>query len=76
MFYQERKLLPVFDVVYEGFASGSLEEDAFGVRQFVSDGNQAMFSYSYAKNFGLYGWFRLHFGFEMGMVHVHTCRQI
>lgn len=51
---KERRLLPVFDVVY-GFSSGDVDEDAFGPRQFVRDGNQAIFSYSYAKNFGLYG---------------------
>ena len=45
----------MFDVVYGGFSSGDVDEDAFGPRQFVRDGNQAIFSYSYAKNFGLYG---------------------
>ncbi|KAI8832736.1 pyridoxal phosphate-dependent transferase [Chytridium lagenaria] len=35
---------PFFDCAYQGFASGSLDADAFAVRLF-----------SYSKNFGLYG---------------------
>lgn len=47
--------LPFFDSAYQGFASGSLDEDAFAVRLFVEDGGECVISQSYAKNLGLYG---------------------
>jgi hypothetical protein len=34
----ERKLLPFFDSAYQGFASGSLEDDAYAIRLFDSLG--------------------------------------
>lgn len=47
--------LPFFDSAYQGFASGSLDEDAYAVRSFVADGGECVISQSYAKNLGLYG---------------------
>lgn len=47
--------LPFFDVAYQGFASGSLDEDAYAPRFFVEQGVEVMVSQSYSKNLGLYG---------------------
>lgn len=41
--------------VWQGFASGSLDEDAQSVRMFVADGGECFIAQSYAKNMGLYG---------------------
>ncbi|GFG37319.1 hypothetical protein Cfor_03257 [Coptotermes formosanus] len=35
---QEKKLYPFFDIAYQGFASGDMEEDAWPVRYFVDRG--------------------------------------
>ncbi|BBN01519.1 aspartate aminotransferase, cytoplasmic [Marchantia polymorpha subsp. ruderalis] len=51
----EKQLLPFFDSAYQGFASGSLDADAWAVRQFVNDGGETLVAQSYAKNMGLYG---------------------
>lgn len=37
-----------------GFATGSLENDAFAVRYFVEQGFEILAAQSFAKNFGLY----------------------
>jgi len=50
-----KKLLPFFDMAYQGFASGSVDKDAFAVRQFIDDGHMILLSQSYSKNMGLYG---------------------
>jgi len=50
-----RKLLPFFDMAYQGFASGDVDQDAFAVRQFIDDGHMVLLSQSYSKNMGLYG---------------------
>ena len=42
-------------VTLQGFASGSLDEDAQSVRMFVSDGGECLVAQSYAKNMGMYG---------------------
>lgn len=52
---QERRLLPFFDSAYQGFASGSLEKDAYSVRLFVDAGIDVIAGMSFAKNMGLYG---------------------
>ncbi|KAK3252020.1 L-asparaginase 1 [Cymbomonas tetramitiformis] len=52
---QEKGHLPFFDVAYQGFASGSLEEDAFAPRMFAEKGLEFLCSQSYSKNLGLYG---------------------
>lgn len=48
-------LIPFFDNAYQGFASGSLETDAWAVRRFVDAGMDMIVGQSYAKNMGLYG---------------------
>jgi len=45
----------LFDMAYQGFASGDCERDAFAVRHFVENGNNIALCQSFAKNFGLYG---------------------
>ncbi|XP_059485108.1 aspartate aminotransferase, cytoplasmic [Neocloeon triangulifer] len=51
---EEKKLFPLFDCAYQGFASGDLEKDAFAVRYFVERGFELAGCQSFAKNFGLY----------------------
>ena len=51
---QKRRLLPWFDIAYQGFASGELDADAWAVRHFVTLGFEMLVSQSFAKNFGLY----------------------
>lgn len=52
---QAKKILPFFDLAYQGFASGSFEEDAYAVRLFYKAGMQMIVAESFAKNAGLYG---------------------
>ncbi|KAL7420928.1 aspartate transaminase aat1 [Cryptotrichosporon argae] len=51
---KEKKHLALFDMAYQGFASGDLERDAFAPRYFVEQGHQIMLCQSFAKNLGLY----------------------
>lgn len=44
-----------FDVAYQGFATGSLDEDAYAPRYFESRGMEFIVAQSYSKNLGLYG---------------------
>ena len=39
----------------QGFASGSVDADAFAPRYFVEQGHQILLCQSFAKNMGLYG---------------------
>jgi len=50
-----KDLLPFFDNAYQGYTSGSLEEDAFSVRFFAAQGLELLCACSFAKNMGLYG---------------------
>ena len=50
-----KKHFPFFDCAYQGFASGDLENDAWAVRYFISEGFELCVAQSFAKNFGLYG---------------------
>ena len=52
---KERQHFIVMDVVYQGFASGDLEEDVAGVRKLVQDGHKLGICQSFSKNMGLYG---------------------
>lgn len=52
---KEKKLYPFFDMAYQGFATGSVDNDAFAVRLFVKEGHQVTLAQSFAKNMGLYG---------------------
>lgn len=47
--------LPFFDMAYQGFSSGDVNKDAFGLRLFAKTGKPLALAQSYAKNFGLYG---------------------
>ncbi|NOH80556.1 aspartate/tyrosine/aromatic aminotransferase [Vibrio sp. RE86] len=49
----EKKLLPLFDFAYQGFASG-VEEDAAGLRTFAKYCDEILVASSFSKNFGLY----------------------
>jgi aspartate aminotransferase len=48
-------LYPFFDIAYQGFASGDMEEDAWSIRYFVERGFEMLIAVSFSKNFGLYG---------------------
>jgi aspartate aminotransferase len=49
----ERKLLPLVDFAYQGFADG-LMEDALGLHTIAKSGVEMLVANSYSKNFGLY----------------------
>ncbi|KAK3877354.1 hypothetical protein Pcinc_017928 [Petrolisthes cinctipes] len=51
---EKRKLFPLFDSAYQGFASGDLDNDAWAVRYFAERGFEMMGTQSFSKNFGLY----------------------
>lgn len=52
---EEKGHFAFFDVAYQGFATGSLDEDAYAPRYFESRGLEFMVAQSYSKNLGLYG---------------------
>jgi aspartate aminotransferase len=52
---EERKLVPLLDNAYQGFASGCVETDAFAVRLFAERKIPCFVACSFAKNMGLYG---------------------
>ena len=52
--FQENKLFVFFDAAYIGFASGSVEKDAWAINYFLKQGLELFVSQSYSKNFGLY----------------------
>lgn len=52
---EEKGHIAFFDVAYQGFATGSLEEDSFAPRYFASRGLEFLVAQSYSKNLGLYG---------------------
>jgi aromatic-amino-acid transaminase len=49
----EKRLLPVIDFAYQGFASG-VDEDAVGLRLLLTKLPEAVLCSSFSKNFGLY----------------------
>jgi len=49
-----KRLLPIFDAAYQGYATGDLDADAYGLRLFVARGLRCCVAQSFAKNFGLY----------------------
>lgn len=51
---EQKKLFPLFDSAYQGFASGDLDADAWSVRYFADRGFEMMGTQSFSKNFGLY----------------------
>ena len=52
---KKNKLYPFFDTAYQGFTSGSLDDDAWGLRYFVDNGYEMVICQSLAKVMGLYG---------------------
>lgn len=52
---KHKKVLPFFDMAYQGFATGQVDNDAAAVRLFIEDGHEVMLAQSFAKNMGLYG---------------------
>jgi len=59
---RERRLIPLVDSAYQGYASGDLVRDAQAVRKFA-DAGECIVVQSFAKNMGLYGE-------RVGMLHV------
>jgi len=52
---QEKKLIPLLDNAYQGYASGDLEKDGFAQKLLSESGMEFFVCQSFAKNFGLYG---------------------
>lgn len=52
---KKKNLFPFFDMAYQGFASGNVDNDALAVRMFLKDGHSIALAQSFAKNMGLYG---------------------
>lgn len=48
-----KKLVPLFDTAYQGFATGDLDRDAASIRLFESKGHNLITIQSFAKNLGL-----------------------
>ncbi|XP_022173896.1 aspartate aminotransferase, cytoplasmic-like [Myzus persicae] len=51
---KERKLIPFFDIAYQGMASGDIEEDAWPIRYFHSEGFEFLCAQSFSKTFTMY----------------------
>eukprot|EP00003_Mantamonas_plastica_P027323 TRINITY_DN583_c0_g1_i2.p1 TRINITY_DN583_c0_g1~~TRINITY_DN583_c0_g1_i2.p1 ORF type:complete len:329 (+),score=89.21 TRINITY_DN583_c0_g1_i2:529-1515(+) len=51
---KEMDLLPVFDTAYQGFATGSLDNDAYSIRHAAEIGLSLLVCQSFSKNLGLY----------------------
>jgi aspartate aminotransferase, cytoplasmic len=51
----DRRLIPFFDLAYQGFASGDMDKDAYAIRLFTEHGHNLLVAQSFSKNFGLYG---------------------
>ena len=52
---QEKEIMPFFDMAYQGFATGDVDEDAYAIRLFANSGINMILSQSFSKNLGLYG---------------------
>ncbi len=52
---KRKRHFPFFDTAYQGFASGDLNNDAWSIRYFVSQGFEMCVAQSFSKNMGLYG---------------------
>lgn len=65
---KSKKLMPILDSAYQGYASGCLDKDAFSCRLFDKMGIEFFVCQSFAKNLGLYGE-------RIGMVHVVCASQ-
>lgn len=65
---RERNLLLLLDSAYLGFASGTIDGDAYGVRYLLSQGLEFVVCQSYSKNLALYSE-------RVGAVHVVVKQQ-
>ncbi|KAK2616160.1 hypothetical protein N8I77_002867 [Diaporthe amygdali] len=64
---EKKKLVPFFDLAYQGFATGDLANDAWSIRHFFHNTTlELLVAESFSKNFGLYGE-------RVGVLHV-VCR--
>lgn len=52
--FLRKKIIPFFDMAYQGFAEGT-EEDSRSIRLFAKEGHEMLVATSYSKNFSLYG---------------------
>merc|ERR1711972_966262 len=52
---QSKKLVPLIDNAYQGYASGDLVKDGFAQTLLADAGAEFFVAQSFAKNFGLYG---------------------
>uniref|UniRef100_A0A2I3RPC0 aspartate transaminase n=1 Tax=Pan troglodytes TaxID=9598 RepID=A0A2I3RPC0_PANTR len=52
---KKRNLFALFDMAYQGFASGDGDKDAWALHHFIEQGINVCLCQSYAKNMGLYG---------------------
>lgn len=50
---RSHSILPILDFAYQGFGTG-IEEDAAGLREFCTGGDELIVCGSFSKNFGLY----------------------
>ena len=53
--FARKRLTPIFDTAYQGFASGDPDTDAYSIRSFERKGLFPIICQSFAKNMGLYG---------------------
>lgn len=51
---QTRNIFPLFDIAYQGFASGDINDDAWVIREAYKRGLEFVACQSYSKNMGLY----------------------
>ena len=51
---KQRKILAIFDMAYQGLASGNIDEDVFSIRQFLNDSNRICLAQTFSKNMSLY----------------------
>jgi aspartate/tyrosine/aromatic aminotransferase len=52
---QAKNHITLFDCAYQGFATGSLDNDAAAIRMFAQQGLEMFVCQSFSKNLGLYG---------------------
>ena len=52
---KKKKLIPLIDMAYQGFATGDPENDAYAPRLISESGLPMLLCQSFAKNLGLYG---------------------
>jgi len=52
---KRKEHLAFLDSAYQGYATGDLDQDAYGARLLMKNGHEFLVAQSYSKNFGLYG---------------------